>query len=76
MQLEWCRTAPAWRKLQVMVQLNQAARSLAWQGLCRRHPNATSDELRRLWAEMLLGAELAARVDEAYHQRGESDADK
>ena len=61
-QIELLRRAPAWRKLQMVDQLNQAARMLALSGLRQRYPHATPDELRRRLADLVLGAELAARV--------------
>jgi hypothetical protein len=42
--------------------MNQAARKLALAGLRRRHPHASTSELQRLLADMLLGTELAAQV--------------
>lgn len=62
MQLTWAREAPAWRKLQMLAQLNRTVLTLAWHGLRERHPTATPAELRRLFAALPLGAELAARV--------------
>ncbi len=61
-QIELLRRAPAWRKLQMVDQLNQAARMLALSGLRQRYPLATPAELRRRLADLVLGAELAARV--------------
>jgi len=43
-------------------QLNQAVRRLALSGLRTRHPEATSQELRRRLADLLLGPDLAAQV--------------
>ena len=59
---EMWRETPAWRKLQMMEDLNRSARRLALAGVKRRHPHASPEELRRQLADMLLGAELAARV--------------
>jgi hypothetical protein len=61
-QIELLRRAPAWRKLQMVDQLNQSARALALSGLRQRYPRATPVELRRRLADLVLGAELAARV--------------
>ncbi len=55
------RRAPASRKLHMVGQLNLAAHSLVLSGLRSRYPLATKAELRRL-ADLLLGAELAAKV--------------
>ena len=56
------REAPAWRKWELMEDLNRAARQLALIGLRERFPDATQEELRRRLANILLGEELAARV--------------
>ncbi len=56
------REAPAWRKLQLMEDLNRTARHLALLGLRRRFPEASEAELRRRLASLLLGEELATRV--------------
>lgn len=56
------RETPAWRKLQMMEELNGSARQLSLIGLKQRHTNASPAELRRLLADMALGAELALRV--------------
>ena len=54
------RETPAWRKWELMEDLNQAARQLALIGLRERYPEASPDELKRRLADMLLGEELAA----------------
>jgi len=59
-QIELLRQAPAWRKLDMVGQLNQALRTLALSGLRQRHPQATPQELRRRLADLLLGPALAA----------------
>ena len=56
------RQAPPWRKLHMVGQLNQTVRTLALSGLRQRYPEATSQELRRRLADLLLGPDLAARV--------------
>jgi len=56
------RQAPAWRKVHMVDQLNQAVRLLALSGLQTRYPSATPQELRRRLADLLLGPDLAARV--------------
>ena len=60
--IELLRQAPPWRKVHMVAQMNQTVRTLALTGLRRRHPHATSQELRRRLADMLLGPELAAQV--------------
>jgi hypothetical protein len=70
--IELLRQAPASRKMEMLEQLNAAARQLALQGLRARHPEATEAELRRCLADLLLGPELAGRAygprpSEAFH---------
>ena len=62
MQIELMRATPVWRKLDLLAQLNQAARLFAISGLRRRHPGATEQEIHRRLADLSLGAELAERV--------------
>lgn len=61
-QIELLRHAPAWRKFEMVAQLNQTVRRLALEGLRLRYPGASADELNRRLADLLLGADLAARV--------------
>lgn len=61
-QIELLRHAPAWRKFEMVAQLNQTVRSLSLEGLRQRYPEASANELRRRLADLLLGADLAARV--------------
>lgn len=61
-QFRFFREAPAWRKLQMMNDLNQSARDLAMVGIRLRHPHATPQEQRRYLADILLGSELAEKV--------------
>jgi len=50
-QIELLRQAPAWRKLEMVGQLNRTVRTLALSGLRQRHPEATPQELRRRLAD-------------------------
>lgn len=61
-QIALLRRAPAWRKLELVGQLNTALQTLLLGGLRRRHPLATPAELRRLLADLVLGPALAAHV--------------
>ena len=61
-QIDLLRQAPAWHKLHIVGQMNQAVRILALSGLRQRYPQATPEELRRRLADLWLGPELAARV--------------
>ena len=56
------RNAPAWRKVELMGEMYRTVRDLALSGLRHRYPDASPDKLRRRLADILLGAELAARV--------------
>jgi hypothetical protein len=56
------REAPAWRKLEMVDQLNQSVRLLALTGLQQRFPRDDKECLRRRLADLLLGEELALRV--------------
>jgi len=56
------RETPAWRKWELMEDLNRAGRLLALTGLRRRYPEAEPEELRRRLADLLLGPESAAEV--------------
>lgn len=60
--IDLLRGAPIARKLEMLGQLNAAARQLALQGLRARHPGATEAQLQRYLADLLLGPELAARA--------------
>jgi hypothetical protein len=61
-QIDLMRSTPVWRKMDLLAQLNEAARLFALSGLRRRHPGATEHEIRRRLANLILGAELAERV--------------
>jgi hypothetical protein len=62
LQIEWIRRMPPWKKFAIVDSLNETVRTLAISGIRQRHPQATPEEVRRMLAEMLLGAELAAKV--------------
>ena len=56
------RETPAWRKWELMEDLNRTARLLALAGLRRRYPDDSPEQLRRRLADLLLGPELAAKA--------------
>jgi hypothetical protein len=56
------RQTPAWRRLQLTDRMSASARELCMAGLRLRHPHATPAELRRRFADLHLGPELAAKV--------------
>ncbi|MCL6430879.1 MAG: hypothetical protein K6V36_08455 [Anaerolineae bacterium] len=68
--IELLRRAPAWRKLELVAQMNDTVRMLALSGLRTRHPQASEAELRRRLADILLGPELA---EKAYGRLGTSE---
>jgi hypothetical protein len=61
-QIELLRRVPAWRKIQMVSQLNETVRTLALSGLRQRHPNASPELLRRMLADQILGEALAEKV--------------
>ena len=62
LQARLLRTAPPWRKIEMLAGLNGAARALALAGLRKRFPQAGEAELRRRLAGLLLGPDLARKV--------------
>ena len=58
--IDLLRGASVTRKLEMLGQMNAAARHFALQGLRARHPEATGAQLQRYLADLLLGPELAA----------------
>ena len=62
MQIEVIRRMPSWKKIAVMDGLNEMVRTLAITGIKQRNPNATPAQVRRMLAELILGAELASKV--------------
>lgn len=63
-QIEFIRRMPAWKKLAIVDGLNKTVRTLATSGIKERNPNATPQEIHRMLAELMLGAELARKVYE------------
>lgn len=55
------RMSPA-RKSQLIFDTYEMGRQLAMAGLRMRHPNASEDEIWRLWAQQHLGRELFEKV--------------
>ena len=62
LQIERLRQMPSWRKMTLMAEMNQTARTLALAGLRQRHPDDTPARRRRRLADLVLGPELAACV--------------
>ena len=62
LQIRLLREATPCRKIQMMAELNAAAKTLALAGLRRRYPHSGEAELRRKLADLLLGEEMARKV--------------
>jgi hypothetical protein len=62
MQIEHLRQMPAWRKIELVGDMNETVRTLALAGLRQRHPDDTPAQRRRRLADLMLGPELAARA--------------
>ena len=62
LQIKLLREVPAWRKMEMLAQLNASAQTLALGGLRQRYPKASEGELRRRLAGLLLGDEIAQKV--------------
>lgn len=62
LQIQLWRQASPTRKMHMLAQLNNSARTLALMGLRSRYPHANETELRRRLADLLLGEELARKV--------------
>jgi len=62
LQIQVIRHMPAWKKISMVNDLNETIKTLAVSGIKERHPNATPQEIHRILAELILGAELARKV--------------
>ena len=60
--IDLLRKTPVWRRLQLADQMSLTARRLALSGLRQRFPGAKEEELRRRFAALHLGDELAEKV--------------
>jgi hypothetical protein len=61
-QLELYRGMSPARKFQLICDAYEMGKQLALAGLRMRHPDATTDQLWRLWAQQHLGRELFEKV--------------
>jgi|WetSurMetagenome_2_1015567.scaffolds.fasta_scaffold336516_2 hypothetical protein len=61
-QIEIIRRLPAWKKIAMVDSLNETVKTLAISGLRERHPDATPQQIHRMLAELMLGADLAQKV--------------
>ncbi len=62
LQIRLLREVPVWRKLEMFVELNKAARLLAISGLRQRFPDADEVELCYRLAALLYGEEMARKT--------------
>jgi hypothetical protein len=64
------RSAPPWRKVEILEDLNRALRLVVLGELRRRFPKAPEEEIARRLADRLLGEELAGRAYGRPRSRG------
>jgi hypothetical protein len=62
LQIQFIQRMPSWKKMSMVDDLNETVKSLAISGIKQRRPEATPEEIRRMLAELILGAELARKV--------------
>ena len=62
MQIEFIRRMPSWKKFAIVDGLNETVKTLAMSGIKQRNPNATTEQLNRMLAGLILGEELARKV--------------
>ncbi|MBI1794836.1 MAG: hypothetical protein HYR70_11695 [Chloroflexi bacterium] len=62
MQIEFIRLMPSWKKFSIVDGLNETVKTLAVTGIKQRNPGATPEQIHRMLAELMLGAELARKV--------------
>jgi hypothetical protein len=57
--LELLRSAPEWRRVEIMCGMIETLQQLVLSGVRDRHPGASEVEVRRRAADILLGQDLA-----------------
>ena len=62
LQINLLRETPPWRKMEMLAELNRAARELALAGLRQRYPEADETALLRYLGNILLGSDITGRV--------------
>jgi hypothetical protein len=67
--LRLSRETPAWRKWQLIMQHNELMQGLMTQGLRKRNPEASDEEIRRGLYELILGKVLTDKFYEAAPDR-------
>jgi len=68
--VELLRNTPLWRRMQLADQMSAAAREMSMAGVRLRYPHASEKELRRRFADLHLGPELAQQVYGPLHECG------
>ena len=68
--VELLRNTPPWRRMQLADQMSTTAREMSMAGLRLRYPHASEKELRRRFADLHLGPELAEQVYGPLHECG------
>jgi hypothetical protein len=61
-QIQLIRRMPSWKKISILEGLNETVKMLAVSGIKERYPQATPQQIHRMLAELMLGAELARKV--------------
>jgi len=62
LQIQVIRRMPAWKKISIVEGLNETVKTLAISGIKQRNPQATPEQIHRMLADLMLGAELAQKV--------------
>lgn len=62
LHIQIIRRMPVWKKFSIVDDLNETVKTVAISGIKQRHPAATPEQIHRMLAELLLGAELARKV--------------
>ncbi len=62
LQIQLLRRMPSWKKIAILEGLNEMVKTLAVSGIKQRYPHATPQQIHRMLAELMLGAELACKV--------------
>ena len=53
---------PSWKKFAAVDCLNEAVKAFAMNGIKQRIPGASADQFQRMFADIILGEELARKV--------------
>jgi hypothetical protein len=62
MQIELIRKMPSWKKFAAIDDLNETVKTFALSGIKQKHPEATSVQIQRMLADILLGQDLAKKA--------------